>query len=198
MTEALLRAKIRRRAILRRLQQVWRASCQQMTRQNYSQIVRQMTQYLSILSPEELIEIVDILALREKIEHILRWKGSGQPNYWARATRGLFDKQSKPLMLAFAAFVQLCNIRQHQAEVLTPGQILKIERLKTELQRSFLDGEMFAELVRRKNVVKNGILSHQDVDPQHIRNYIAVFGWVTLLECSFNAGTFNSIPFRVY
>ena len=98
---------------------------------------------------------------------------------------------NKPLIIGFAAFLQLCHIRRIQREKLTSDQIFIIEELKIIHLQSIFNDNILIEIIS-KQAYRQGVMF-----PSDTIDYLERFGWFIFAKYFTDTGAFNSIEFRI-
>lgn len=149
---------------------------------------------MATISPEQLLAIVVNSSLLAKMRRVSKMIAFWKHNYAKKCVDYLLKSPrfyNKPLIIGFAAFLQLCCIRRIQREELTADQICIIEELKIILRQSIFDENVLTELNNRQQYFQ-GVMF-----PSDTMKYLEQFGWFIFAKQFMDTGIFDSIEFKV-
>lgn len=149
---------------------------------------------MATISPEQLLAIVVNSSLLAKMRRVSKMIAFWKHNYAKMCVDYLLKSPrfyTKPLIIGFAAFLQLCCIRRIQREELTADQICIIEELKIILRQSIFDDDVLIELISRQQY-RQGVMV-----PGDTMDYLEQFGWFIFAKHFMDIGEFDSIEFKV-
>ena len=149
---------------------------------------------MATISPDQLIALVVNSSLLAKMRRVSKMIAFWKHNYAEKCVDYLLKSPrfyNKPLIIGFAAFVQLCHIRRIQREELTADQICIIEELKIILRQSIFDDDVLIELISRQQY-RQGVMF-----PSDTMNYLEQFGWFIFAKHFMDDGEFDSIEFKI-
>jgi hypothetical protein len=135
----------------------------------------QIMAIMATISPDQLIALWKHNYAKKCVDYLLK-----SPRFY-----------NKPLIIGFAAFLQLCHIRRIQREELTADQICIIEELKISLSQSIFDDDVLTELNNRQQYRQGVMFPGDTVD------YLEQFGWFIFAKHFMDEGEFDSIEFKI-
>lgn len=149
---------------------------------------------MATISPEQLLAIVVNSSLLAKMRRVSKLIAFWKHNYAKKCVDYLLKSPrfyNKPLIIGFAAFLQLCYIRKIQREELTADQICIIEELKISLRQSIFNDDVLIELISRQQYRQGVMFLGDTVD------YLEQFGWFIFAKHFMDDGEFDSIAFKI-
>jgi hypothetical protein len=149
---------------------------------------------MATISPDQLIALVVNSSLLAKMRRVSKMIAFWKSYYAKKCVDYLTNSPisyKKPLIIGFAAFVQLCHIRRIQREELTADQICIIEELKIILRNSIFDENVLTELNNRQQY-RQGVMF-----PSDTMNYLEQFGWFIFAKHFMDDGEFDPIEFKI-
>jgi hypothetical protein len=154
----------------------------------------QIMAIMATISPDQLIALVVNSSLLAKMRRVAKMIALWKHNYAKKCVDYLLKSPrfyNKPLIIGFAAFLQLCHIRRIQREELTADQICIIEELKISLSQSIFDDDVLTELNNRQQYRQGVMFPGDTVD------YLEQFGWFIFAKHFMDEGEFDSIEFKI-
>jgi len=149
---------------------------------------------MATISPDKLLALVvnsSLLAKMRRVSRIITfWKSHYAEKCVDYLTKSPISYR-KPLIIGFAALVQLCYIRRIQKEALTADQITVIEVLKLNLRQSIFDYDVLNALNNRQQYFQSTMFLSDTMQ------YLEQFGWFIFAKHFMDTGEFNSIDFKV-